>query len=309
MKSLLPFAAVFCITTTLLGCPAAEKAMDTHRFAHNGLIRRYDLYVPSTAGDAPMPLVVALHRFGENPKTMAAMTGFNEVAEREGFIVMYPEAFLFQFDGFDTLFWDDVDFVREAVARASEQHLIDAERVYITGASAGGFMVYALVDSAPELFAAAAPVMATMPRDLARPGGEAAPMPILLIHGTDDLIVPYDADSIDAIPMISKHYVLPVPDTVDYWVGRNNCDPAPDFQVMPDLDPDDGATVAREWYTGPESHADVLVYTVNGGGHTWPGGYEPWPSFIMRGQSRDINASEAIWDFFDGHRRGAAASE
>ena len=225
------------------------------------------------------------------------MSGFNEVADLEGFIVAYPNGSGGRWDTFGGDYRDDVQLVLELIEDVAAAHPIDRERIYLTGASNGGFMTYTLACTAPETFAAAAPVMGLMQATHLE-DSPAPPLPILIIHGTRDPLVPYDSTSFLGADMLT------VDEAVAYWVERNGCDPEPAVEPLADRDPDDRTRVTVERYSGGE--APVVLCRVEGGGHTWPGGREPGLGLLTGRMSRDIEASALIWQFFAHHGDDAA---
>ncbi len=258
----------------------------------DGRRRAYELHVPDhLAPDEPVPLLVALHRYLGTARGMAHMTGFNDIADREGFIVAYPNGPGARWDTFGGDYRDDVRVVLAVIEDVAATHSIDRRRVYLTGASNGGFMTYVLACVEPGAFAAVAPVKGLMPHDLIEQGSPAAPLPIMIVHGTRDPLVPYDATSVLGEAMLS------VDQAVEHWVQRNGCEPHPVVETLPDRDPDDRTRVTVERYAG--SATPVVLVRVEGGGHTWPGGHEPGLGILTGRMSRDIEASELIWQFFD----------
>lgn len=300
-----PFLAI-CILSAATGCPREPLRLAKEVAWHGGLLRSYLLYVPeSYDGSEPVPLVVALHRFSEDGKDMARMTGFNTLAERHGFIVAYPNAVMRCFNGFGWFDYpDDVAFILDTVDEIAHRYWIDPARTYVTGASNGGFMTYLMACDASDVFAAAAAVMATMPEELAQTPANARKTPILIMHGTEDPIVPY-YDSNLLIGRGRPVEVLPIPETVDYWVRHNGCSPSPLRETLQNADPNDQTTAIRETYANGRNNAEVVLYTIVGGGHTWPGGIESFPEFIVGDRSNDFRATEVIWDFFQRHPRNS----
>jgi polyhydroxybutyrate depolymerase len=278
----------------LAACTAHVAGLQDCRFRIDGDGRSYQLYVPASAGAHP-PLVVALHRFTEDGAIMAKLTGFNELADREGFVVVYPDGPGYRFEAFDNDERDDVAFVRAVLDEVAKRVDYDRTRVYVTGASNGGFLTHRLACLAPELFAAAAPVMALLPRRLADRVPDGAPVPMLMIHGTKDGIVKEEATSVFAG---ARYDVLPMSSTVAYWVHRNGSQGTAIRTELPDADPDDGTRVTLHRYPAQKGGVETRFYRVDGGGHTWPGGNERAPRFIVGKTSRDFSATEAIWAFF-----------
>jgi polyhydroxybutyrate depolymerase len=87
------------------------------------------------------------------------------------------------------------------------------------------------------------------------------------------------------------------------WVTANKCAGDPVAIQLPDTDPSDGTRVTKTAYTACAQQSVVVLYTIEGGGHTWPGGSQYLPRGIVGRVSRDINANEVIWAFFAAHPR------
>jgi polyhydroxybutyrate depolymerase len=92
--------------------------------------------------------------------------------------------------------------------------------------------------------------------------------------------------------------VLSVDQSIAYWVEKNGCSPMPVVTEVPDRDPADGTRVTRKVYVNEDDGTEVILYVVDGGGHTWPGGLQYLPSRVIGKTSRDIDANEVIWSFF-----------
>ena len=156
-----------------------------------------------------------------------------------------------------------------------------------------GFLAFRMACLYPRTFAAVAPVMALMPKELAEQQGPAVPM--LVIHGTADSIVKEEAETLFGGRTFA---VLPMSKTIQYWVDRNGAG-SPEVTILPDGDEDGTRTELRR-YPGK---AEVRYYRVENGGHTWPGGKERAPRFIVGRTARDWSATEEIWTFFRTHSR------
>ena len=139
--------------------------------------------------------------------------------------------------------------------------------------------------------------MALMPANVAKRNPDGLAVPMLIVHGTADWIVKEDAQKVFAG---SSNAVLPMRETIAYWVRRNEADERARSQRLEDRDPEDKTRVTMYLYPGD---AEVRFYRVEGGGHTWPSGTERAPTFIVGRTSRDFSASEAIWSFFKDKRR------
>lgn len=277
---------------------------------HDGIPRTYCLHLPQAYAELQsVPLVIALHGGGgDGPKT-ARLTGFNALADREGFIVVYPEGINHHWnDGrLPDRIADDVGFISALLDKLQAEYRIDPTRVYVTGPSNGAMMTYRLAYEMTGRIAAAAPVIGSIPlglKDRCRPSG---PMPMLIINGDADPLVPYGGGEV-RVGRQRLGRLISTDDTIQFWVAQNGCTATPSVADLPDKDTSDGATVTRSMYTSPASDKEVILYRVRGGGHTWPGGPQYLPKWIVGTVCRDFNASEIIWEFFQRHHRPPAPS-
>src|SRR5260370_11604747 len=118
------------------------------------------------------------------------------------------------------------------------------------------------------------------------------------MHGSADPIVPYDGGAVATFGGRGQGgNVLSVGAAAEFWARRNSCASKPQVADLPDSDKQDGTTVSREEFVGCQKNATVVVYTINGGGHTWPGGLQYLPPAIIRKTTREINSSEVNWEF------------
>jgi polyhydroxybutyrate depolymerase len=86
-----------------------------------------------------------------------------------------------------------------------------------------------------------------------------------------------------------------------FWANNNNCSVTPIITLEPDNDPMDGTRVRKEEYKNGKNNSEVVLFVIEGGGHTWPGGYQYLGKQIIGNTSHDINATEVICDFFENH--------
>ena len=159
------------------GSTSTVAGLTTVNISVGGSPRNYLLYVPkSLEPGAAAPLVVVLHGGGANAGKMAEHTGFPELAEKEGFIVAFPNGTTGGPKGGGT--WntgsgkgmgkaekrevDDLGFVKAMLAEIKAKYTVDPRRIYATGVSKGGMFAYYLACNMSDQFAAIAPVSATM---------------------------------------------------------------------------------------------------------------------------------------------------
>ena len=260
------------------------------KIVSSGEARRYLLYVPTTYDPAkPTPLVISLHGFVEWPAHQMQISRWNALAEEQGFLVVYPEGTGFprrwRAGGWRGDPTPDVRFIADLIDRLAAEYSIDRSRVYANGLSNGGGMSFLLGCALSDRIAAIGGVAGAYayPLDECQP---LRPVPMIAFHGTADPIVPYLGG-----PARGTEPRLPViPDWMEARAALNGCDATP--IALPSSGEASGIR-----YTGCAEGADVVFYTIAGGGHSWPGG-EPLPEWITGPTSQDIDATRVMWEFF-----------
>jgi polyhydroxybutyrate depolymerase len=254
-----------------------------------------------------MPLLIVLHGAGGTGQGMVSLTfgGFNTLADNKKVIVVYPDGIANQWnDGREGNFTvvnreeiDDVGFISALIDHLSQKHKIDSNRIYVTGISNGAMMSYRLACELSNKIAAVAPICGAMPLDSVSQCSPARPISVLVISGTEDRLVPWDGGSVIG----GRGQILSVPDSVKYWVTHNQCSATPVITMEADTDPQDGTRVRKEVYGQGKDGTEVILYAIEGGGHTWPGGLQYLPEAVIGRTSRDIDANTVIWDFLKKH--------
>ena len=260
----------------------------------SGEHRRYLLYVPDSYDPTrPTPLVISLHGFSEWPAHQAQISGWNELADRYGFIVVYPSGtqipLHWRMQGFAGDPHNpsvDVTFISELVDHLSAHYNLDPARIYANGLSNGGGMSYELSCFLSDRIAAIGSVAGSylLPVDQCHPS---RPVPAILFHGTDDRVVPYQGGP-------GRSFRLPFPNIPEFsaqLAQLNGCAASPSNQRVSE-------NVDRLEYA--HCAAPVILYTIQDGGHSWPGG-EPLPSLIVGQTTSEIDATQLMWDFFQQH--------
>jgi polyhydroxybutyrate depolymerase len=288
---------------------STAKAQDyTGSIQSGGLERTFLVHVPPSSSKTKlMPLLIALHGGDGTSQSMVSLTlgGLNSLADKEGFIVVYPDGVENQWnDGREGDFTrahrekiDDVGFISALIDHLAQKHKIDSKRIYATGISNGAMMSYRLACELSHKIAAVAPVCGAMPLDLVSRCSPAKPISVLVISGTEDRLVPWDGGSVIG----GRGRILSVPDSVKYWVTLNQCSATPVTTMEADTDPQDGTRVREEVYGQGKDGTEVILYAIEGGGHTWPGGLQYLSEAVIGRTSRDIDADVVIWDFFKRH--------
>lgn len=270
----------------------------------SGETREYLLHVPESYDPAePTPLVISLHAGYTWPAHQMNLSRWNRLADEDGFIVVYPSA-----TGFPSMWHTfrtgeglekDVRFIADLIDTLRTQYRIDPERIYANGMSNGGGMAFAVACALPDRIAAVglvAPAQA-LPSDWC---AATRPVPMMAFHGTADGLVPYGGGPLgDPLNPVKPEFAA-ARDWVGRWARRNRCAATPVESTV-------ASDVARLEYADCAEGAAVVLYTVLGGGHTWPGG-KPMPAWRVGPTSDGIDATREMWAFFREHRLGGAAS-
>jgi polyhydroxybutyrate depolymerase len=278
-------------------------------FESAGRTREYEVHVPPTYEPSqPAPVVLVFHG-APRGVGMRVITGFDEKADEEGFIVVYPRAW-------DSREWavgcslcttaeragvDDLRYVRDVIRKMSLDLEIDLDRVYATGFSQGALFTLRLACGLSDEIAAFAPVSATMLEPVAERCAPSRPVPLQLILGTEDDQFPWEGRSSDLANSLGAE------ESIQTFVGIDGCSQVPTVTQLPDIDPDDETTVRLEEYPGCDPGSEVSFYVVENGGHTWPDAPVEF-SPDAGPKTRDINANELISAFFKRHALGGGAS-
>ena len=274
-----------------------------------GRQRSYTLAEPPGAG-AGTSLVLIFHGSKQTGEKFRAFTGnsFDALAATSGAVVAYLDGYKGHWNdaraasGFAarTENIDDVAFTEAMISELEESHRINRSKVYAAGFSNGGQMVIRLIHQVPGLLAGAAIISATQPApdNFLLAGAPAVPLPVALIHGTRDAIVDYEggtmswwARQVFRVGGMS----LSAPETAAYFAARNAITTTPAQTDLPHREESGNTSVTRTDYQ-QSGRLPVTLYTVHAGGHTIPGPRSA--PFIMGRTSHDLNAAEAISEFF-----------
>jgi polyhydroxybutyrate depolymerase len=257
--------------------PSAQAASVDQTIEVGGIRRTYVLHVPpALPAAAALPLVFVLHGGGGAGRQIERETRFSDLADRYGFIAVYPDGVDRSWNdgrgdpqiGAQRANIDDVAFIAALIASLSQRYRIDGSRVYATGISNGGFMSQLLAARLSARIAAIAPVAAGMgPAVLASLRPE-QPVSVLMINGTADRLVPFEGGPVAR----NRGATAPVPEIVQKWAEVDRCAATPATSALPDVDPADGSRVKVTTYSPCAQRTEVVLYTIDGGGHTWPGG-------------------------------------
>jgi len=263
------------------------------RLVHGGRTRTYRVHLPPSYREGhPTALVFALHGYSNTAAGFEKKSGFNRIADREGFIVVYPNAVAFgakqkqlwNGGGIYEIWWggrvDDVSFFAKLIDTVSAEYTIDPNRIFVFGTSSGGFMAHHLGARLPGRFAAIAPWAGLLAFNDFVPG---PPVSVIHFHGAQDKKVLY----YNGLP---NWGFFGVEHGIRLWAARNRCKSTP---IVIRNDPN---TLARRW-AAPKGTGDVVLYKLKNQDHGMPA-----PS--------TCNVPEIAWTFFKSHPKiNVAASK
>ena len=256
-------------------------------------------------------MVLALHGGGGKGRKFdqAATKGtLTAAADKRGIVLVFPEGVKKQWcDGRTEIIkhkcHDDVGFISRIIDAMVAEYGIDAGRVYATGISNGGFMSVRLAMDLSDKITAIAPVTAQISKAL-KDKSPKRPISVMFVNGTRDPLVPFRGGQIRIFKYgRGRGEILSTKAWIERFHRYNGCPKSSKKDKIPDWDPDDGAIVETETYSGCKEDTEVALVKVIGGGHTWPGGKQYLSPKMVGAVCRDINASEMILDFFLRHSR------
>lgn len=320
-----PQAFFFLLTLCLLaaGCmPALPQGTEVGPKTYknsvnieiNGFRRTYLVHVPPGYGpDSPLPLVVVIHGAFDTAEGMEQASGFSRLADRERFIVLYP-------NGMGILgllqHWnaghccgkaaddrvDDVGFIVATIEDVCSRLRVDRERIYLVGFSNGGMLAYRFAAERGDLLAAVAPMAASIAGRASEDKPEwripepVQPLSLIIMHGMLDDDIPYEGG-------ISRYRGGPrtywsVERSVDFWVTRNGCNAPPAAQSLYQ-----GKVVLKSW-TDCANSTEVTLYLISEWGHLWPGSTFT-AALPPNDPLRSFDAADILWNFFKSHKRPA----
>ncbi|NDJ35519.1 MAG: hypothetical protein GYB64_12700 [Chloroflexi bacterium] len=279
MRKIVILSLMLALSIAYAGCasPAVAEGLTEHTLRVDGEERFYLVYDPDGRA-AERPLVLDMHGWGGTAYEQLGASGFTAIAEEEGIIVVYPQA-----TG-EELLWglaDDVSYIEAVLDAVSADYPVDESRIYATGFSAGGFMAHYLGGALSDRIAAVASVGGLIPDpdfaalggavtdaadliELALPPEPIRPVPVMMIHGTNDEVVPYAG----------------VEPTLAVWADWNGCgEPVMDFAE------EAGPPVTR--YEDCADDARMILIP-----------FDDQDGHIIPREAGGLDAPEVIWAFF-----------
>ena len=256
----------------------------------DNLPRDFFVYIPEKygTGEGPAPLILSLHGYTSTARTNLSYSGFQRLADEEGFLIVYPQGTILpttQETHWNVGGWtvgsetDDVVFIGELLDHLEKNLSIDRTRIYSTGMSNGGFMSYELACQISERIAAIASVTGSMTPQTYTNCAPTRSVPVLQIHGLQDFVVPYAGNGI----------MTPIDEVIRYWSKQNNCSQRPETFQIPDST-GDGFGGNRKIFGRCDSDTTVELITLEAMSHEWPIANSSY-------RSHDLDAATEIWEF------------
>jgi len=292
---------LLCLLLLFAGAASADSnGLVRRTIMSGGVERSYQLHEPAQSLPGTRPLVLVLHGGGGNGVISAAMSGFNAKADAEGFLAVYPNG-SGRF-GERLLTWNathccayamrenakDVGFISDLIGELIRRDRVDPKRVYVTGMSNGAMMSFRLGRELSNKIAAIAPVVGAMFGDETPPP---LPMPIIMFNSRTDKSVPFEGGpaKIRAGTTVGNADYKPAAFALDFWAKANRCNQPPTIAQQP------GVTITR--FDRCDANASVVLYALDSGGHSWPGGRASGRRGADEPDAK-VDATSLMWDFF-----------
>jgi polyhydroxybutyrate depolymerase len=296
--------------------PAVPPGEEVVTVASGGADRTYVRHVPPVYdGTTPVPVVIDLPGYAEEAELHTVVTQLGPFGDEHGFVTITPRG------SGPIPTWDvapdsaDVAFFGDLLAAVDDTLCVDKLRIYVTGYSGGAMMTARVACTYPDLLAAVAPVEGIQDLEDCNP---VVRVPMVVFHGDADPLILYEggfSEEVAELPApdgsgrtmgdLDDPTFVPgapgpsVPSIVAKWADRNRCVGDPTDETITD-----DVTLAR--YTCPNG-GDVALYTIEGGGHTWPGSeFTVAAEGVLGKTTMSIDANELTWEFFENHRAQSA---
>ncbi len=301
----------------LAALPCSGATPELEHIEAGGVRREYLLVAREISGLGARPLVLVLHGHlgtaanalggGRVPSPLSAWL---DVAERENVLVAALQGLKgsdnrtgwhdCRSDADNNPQTDDVAFASRVAKKLVDDGRADAKRIYVMGMSNGAIMTLRLALEMQPAPAAVAAVAGTM---AAKSGCTGAPRPVsvLLIHGTQDPLVPYAGGGVGFGERRDRGSVMSVAATRDFWLHADGLEGAQPVEAFFPHDGDDATRARKATYGAADAGPEVVVITIDNGGHVEPSKRFHNPALYTRivgVQNRDFEAAEEAWSFF-----------
>jgi polyhydroxybutyrate depolymerase len=292
------FRAAAALFTLTAGMSGAARADELNVSTPDGV--RSAILVP--AGSPRAPTVVVLHGALVTAESTVSWYGFGEAARRRGFAAVFPRGVNLLWNDGRAAAWasgaDDVAFLRQLARDLVTMGTADPVRLYLVGVSNGGMMALRMLCEAPEPFAGAGAIIASMPETVGATCRLRRPMPVVMFNGTADTLVPYGGGEVGFSGLQGS--VWPVERTATFLARGNGCAQG-SKAVVAGGGRDGGIRIVRLDWSACSSGRGVTLYRVEGGGHQVYGHTNYVPMFLGPGTDR-ISAPDTIMAAFSQRR-------
>jgi polyhydroxybutyrate depolymerase len=279
-------------------------------FIHENISRNYTIYVPEDySADESWPLIVNFHGYSGDVQDHIDRTQMHDLADKNRFLIAYPEgininrasgilpSFVplsgsgWSVPGFTTQ-RDEIAFFESLLSHIENEYSVNKNRIHTSGLSLGGYMALYVALMLPDRIASFASVAGHMTERVEELITAETSISGLLVHGTEDIVTNYNG---------LQGFYLSVLETANNLAGQIGCSEDPISTNLDDLNTSDGTTVTKLEYTDCDNAMEITVFTINNGGHRWPGSGRVEPS-VLGNNSLDVNVSEEIVQFFAENR-------
>ncbi len=247
-------------------------------------------------------LVFIFHGGGRNTKQIMKYTKFNQLANKEKYIVVYPEAL--------DPHWteerkisilpqnDDIRFIDELIKHLIKQYSINQHQNFAPGIFNGGFICIYLAYHLSNRIRAIAPVAANIPENISRNIKTKYPVSILLMNGTDDPLVKYNGGSVGFGEKNRRGKSIPTEETLHIWKNNNGCENQKIIEEIEYKDKQEVCKAVKISFEKCQNHTRVTSIQLIECGHTWPWSFQYLPEFVIGKTCKDFFATDIIWNFF-----------
>lgn len=287
---------------------ATDLASGQYDIQSGALTRSYLLHVPKQLTH-PAPLVIVMHGYTGSADSIMSYSGMNEVADEEGFVVVYPQGTVDQqgnaffnvgYEFHADASVDDLQFIRDLVAHLQDELTLNPDKVFATGMSNGADMSYLLACQASDIFRAVAPIAGVMMKETFDTCSPSRPLPIFEVHGTNDEVSLFNGDMENSG---GWGPYLDLPATIAFWVELNGLTLKQSSNLLNNA-ANDSSHIIFDRYWSETQDNEVWFYRVVDGGHHWPGVQFDWwrnpmAWWYFRNANQDIDTSRVVWSFFE----------
>ncbi len=279
--------------------PPPGRGFRSIELSNQGMTRNYLLYTPASYNPSiPTPVVIGFHGGGSANLVFSGVTSFHRLADQEGFLVVYPSGVNgYWNDGRGSVnsSIDDVGFVTALIEDLKRQRNIDARKVFVTGLSNGAYFVNRLACERSDLIAAFSSIAGSIPTPLMPGCNPIRPVPMMMVNSPNDKFVPWQGGE---STLGEGGSILSIIEAANFWGGLGKCTTVAE-EALPEIAPNDNTRVILRRYSNCISNSGLLLYIIEGGGHTWPGGSNQITS-LLGPVSQEMNATGVSWNFFKG---------